>query len=62
MRKSDPECEGGANDAEGGEHEEEEVMPHLMRKMSESSVSGMSTVTMQPSRESCKSKVVVIPD
>ena len=48
MRKSGPEYEGGVNDAEAGEHQEEEVMPQLMRKISAQSVSGMSTVTVQP--------------
>ena len=54
MRKSGPECECGVNDAEGGEeHEEEEVMPQLMRKMSAQSVNGMRPVTVQPP-EKCK--------
>ena len=46
MRKSHPECEGGANGvkgAEGEEHGVEEVMPLLIKKMGEPSVSGMST-------------------
>ena len=49
------------NDAEGEEHEREEVMPELIKRMSDTSVSGMSTMAIQPP-EGIKSKVVVIHD
>ena len=49
------------NDVEGEEHVREEVMPELIKRISDPSVSGMSTIAIQPP-EGIKSKVVVIHD